>query len=157
MGSRAGFRADRMKLVINTNPRLLHILRSVIRYYAQAAGFPESDVDCLAMAINEAATNVIRHAYDNRQDARLSLEVLPFPDRIVFVLEDEGRKVSPEAIRPRALDDVRPGGLGTYFIRCFMDESSYDPDFAGGNRLKMVKYLPRKVVSSDESPSQERG
>jgi anti-sigma regulatory factor (Ser/Thr protein kinase) len=140
-----------MKLVINTDPRLLHIVRGVIRYCAQVAGFPESDVDCLAMAIDEAAANVIRHAYDNRPDAQLSLEILPFSDRIEFVLEDKGRKIRPEAIRPRALSDVRPGGLGTYFIRCFMDESSYDPDFAGGNRLRMVKYLPRKAVSSDES------
>ncbi|MBI1940983.1 MAG: ATP-binding protein [Acidobacteria bacterium] len=145
-----------MKLVISSNPRLLHIVRGVIRYCAQAAGFPESDADCLAMAIDEAATNVIRHAYDNRSDARLSLELLPFPDRIEFVLEDEGRKVPPEVIRPRPLEDVRPGGLGTYFIRCFMDESSYDADFTGGNRLRMVKYLPRKVTSSDESRSQKR-
>jgi anti-sigma regulatory factor (Ser/Thr protein kinase) len=146
-----------MKLVINTDPRLLHIVRSVIRYCAQEAGFPEPDIDCLAMAINEAASNVIRHAYDNRRDARLSLEVLSYPDRVEFVLEDEGRKVQPEAIRPRSLDDVRPGGLGTYFIRCFMDESSYDSTYAGGNRLRMVKYLPRKVSSCDESSSQERG
>jgi anti-sigma regulatory factor (Ser/Thr protein kinase) len=150
-------RADHMKLVINTDPRLLHIVRSVIRYFAQQTGFPETDVDCLAMAINEAASNVIRHAYDNRRDGRLSLEIVSYPDRIEFVLEDEGHKVQPETVRPRSLDDVRPGGLGTYFIRCFVDESSYDSTFAGGNRLRMVKYLPRKVSSSDESPSQERG
>lgn len=146
-----------MKLVISSNPRLLHIVRGVIRYCAQAAGFPEPDVDCLAMAIDEAAANVIRHAYDNRPDGRLSLEVLTFPDRLEFVLEDDGRKVRPEAIRPRELGDVRPGGLGTYFIRCFMDQSSYDADYAGGNRLRMVKYLPRKVAASDEGPAQERG
>ncbi len=146
-----------MKLVITTNPRLLHILRGVIRYYAQAAGFPVADADCLAMAIDEAAANVIRHAYDNRRDARLSVEVLPFPDRVEFVLEDKGRKAQPEVIRPRSLDDVRPGGLGTFFINCFMDESSYDPDFDGGNRLRMVKYLPRKVSSRDEGSSQKRG
>jgi serine/threonine-protein kinase RsbW len=75
-----------MKLVINTDPRLLHIVRSVIRYCAQEAGFPEPDIDCLAMAINEAASNVIRHAYDNRRDARLSLEVLSYPDRVEWGL-----------------------------------------------------------------------
>jgi anti-sigma regulatory factor (Ser/Thr protein kinase) len=146
-----------MRLVINTDPCLLHIVRSVIRYFAQQTGFPETDVDCLAMAINEAVSNVIRHAYDNRRDGRLSLEVLPYPDRIEFVLEDEGHRVRPETIRPRSLDDVRPGGLGTYFIRCFVDESSYDSTFEGGNRLRMVKYLPRKVSSNNESASQERG
>jgi anti-sigma regulatory factor (Ser/Thr protein kinase) len=107
------------------------------------------------MAIDEAAANVIRHTYASRPDGRLTLEIQTFPDRIEFVLEDSGPKVRPETIRPRSLEDVRPGGLGTYFIRCFMDKTSYDADCAEGNRLRLVKYLPPR--ESDESPGQERG
>ncbi len=109
------------------------------------------------MAIDEAAANVIRHAYADRPESKMALEIQNFPDRMEFVLEDSGPKVQAEAIRPRPLDDVRPGGLGTFFINCFMDASSYDKDYVEGNRLRMVKYLPRKVSSSDESPSQKRG
>ncbi len=146
-----------MKIVISSQARLLNILRGVVRYRAQVAGFSESDVDCLALAIDEAATNVIRHAYGNRPDARLTLEIETYPDRIEFVLEDSGPKVRAETLRPRDLDDVRPGGLGTFFINSFMDRSCYDQDFVEGNRLRMVKYLPRKVSSSDESSNQKRG
>ncbi len=109
------------------------------------------------MAIGEAAANVIRHTYNNRADAKLGLEIQTFPDRLEFVLEDSGPPVRPETVRPRSLDDIRPGGLGTFFISCFMDKSSYDRNCVEGNRLRMVKYLPRRASSSDESQRQERG
>lgn len=145
-----------MRIVISSQPKLLQVLRGVVRCRAEEAGFSPADVDSLTLAIDEAAANVIRHAYGNRPDAELAVEILTFPDRIEFILEDSGPKVREEAIRPRPLDEVRPGGLGTYFINCFMDESCYDHDYHPGNRLKMVKYLPRKVSSSDESSNQER-
>lgn len=145
-----------MRIVLSSNPMLLSILRGVVRYGAQVAGFSAEDADCVAMAVDEAASNVIRHAYGNRHDALLAVEISIFPDRIEFVLEDSGPKVQPEVLQPRRLDDVRPGGLGTFFIKCFMDETSYDEDFPGGNRLRLVKYVSRKAAGQDESPGQER-
>ena len=134
-----------MKIVLSSQARLLHILRGVVRWLAETSGFPEAEAESLAMAINEAAANVIRHTYGGREDAPLSLEVKKFPDRLEFLLEDCGPKVRAEEIRPRPLDEVRPGGLGTFFINSFMDGCSYDPEFAAGNRLRMVKYFPRKT------------
>jgi len=129
-----------MRMVISAEPRLLHIMREVVRYYAREAGFPESEVYRLALAVDEAATNVIRHTYGNRPNGRLALEVRNLLDRLEFVIEDTGPKVSADVIRPRALDDVRPGGLGSFFIKSFTDCSSYDEAFAEGNRLRLVKF-----------------
>jgi anti-sigma regulatory factor (Ser/Thr protein kinase) len=144
-----------MRIVISSQPKLLHILRRVVKYCAEEAGFSPADVDSMTLAIDEAAANVIRHAYGNRPDAQLAVEIHTFSDRIEFVLEDSGPKVREEAIRPRSLDDIRPGGLGTHFINSFIDESSYDRNYQPGNRLKMVKFLPRKVSPSDEGSSQK--
>jgi anti-sigma regulatory factor (Ser/Thr protein kinase) len=145
-----------MRIAISSHPSLLHILRGVVRWRVQEAGFSPSDAEGLAMAIDEAATNVIRHTYSNRPDAKLSLDIQTFPDRVEFALEDAGPKVRAEDIRPRPLDDLRPGGLGTYFINCFMDEAYYDENFAEGNRLRLLKYLPGKGSPNHEGPSQER-
>ena len=142
-----------MRLVLSSDPKLLNILRGVVRCCAQAAGFTPEDSDCMAMAIDEAASNVIRHAYGNRHDALLALELATFPDRIEFVLEDAGPKVSPEVLQPRSVDEVRPGGLGTFFIKCFMDEASFEEDLPAGNRLKLVKFLTRKAALQDEGSS----
>lgn len=144
-----------MRVVISSHPRLLNVLRSVVKYRAQQAGFPESDVDWLAMAIDEAAANVIRHAYQNSQDGKLALIIQAFADRMEFILEDWAPKVNPEKVRPRPLEEIRPGGLGTFFMYSFMDSCCFDENFEAGNRLIMVKYLPRKVSGNNESTSQE--
>ncbi len=144
-----------MRIVISSEPRLLHIFRGVVRCRALQEGFRASDAECMAMAIDEAASNVIRHTYRNRADSKLALEIQSLPDRLEFALEDLGPKVEPREIQPRALEDIRPGGLGTFFIRCFMDTATYDEDFPEGNRLRLVKYLPPKDSGRDESSNQK--
>lgn len=146
-----------MRIVMNSDPRLLHILRAAVRLRVQASGLPETSVDSLTLAIDEAAANVIRHAYDNRPDGHLALEVRSFPDHIEFILEDWGRKVSPECIRPRDLNELRPGGLGTHIIRCSMDEVSYESGDPNGNRLRMVKHIPRKATTGDQNTGSKDG
>ncbi len=135
-----------MRINLTSEPRLLQILRGVVRCRALEAGVPEPEAERLALAVSEAAANVIRHTYGGREDARLALEIRTFPDRLEFVLEDWGPKVCLDQIRHRPLDDVRPGGLGTYFMNCFMDDCSYDPDFAEGNRLRLIMYRQREVA-----------
>ncbi len=130
-----------MRIAINSDPRLLHIVRSAVRFRVVESGLSEASVESLTMAIDEAASNVIRHAYGNCTDGRLALEIRTFPDRLEFILEDSGRKVSPECIQPRNLDELRPGGLGTFFIRHFMDEVRYETSDRNGNRLTLVKFL----------------
>ena len=128
-------------MVISAEPRLLQVVRAVVRHYALETGFGESDADCLTVAVDEAMANVIRHAYRSQPQDKIALEIWSYPDRIEVAIEDRGPKVRPEAIRPRPLDEVRPGGLGSLFIKCFTDSSAYDETFTNGNRLKLVKYL----------------
>jgi len=146
-----------MRIAIGSEPRLLSIMRSVVKFCTQVAGFSKSDSEYLALAIDEAAANIIRHTYGGRHDAVLVLEIHTFPDRLEFILEDSGPKVCEDRIRPRPLDELRPGGLGTFFIYSFMDECSYDPNYQDGNRLKLVKFLSRKGANCDESQSAQSG
>ena len=137
-----------VRVMVSTEPRLLHVLRGVVRYYAHEGGFSDSDVNSLAMAVDEAAANVIRHTYHGSPNGRMALEVMDYADRLEFVLEDSGPKVQPEKVRPRPLNEVRPGGLGTFFMRCFMDRCSYDETFTEGNRLRLVKFKANRQSST---------
>jgi anti-sigma regulatory factor (Ser/Thr protein kinase) len=136
-----------MRMVVSTQPRLMHILRGVVRYYAREGGFSDSEVNALAMAVDEAATNVIRHTYRGSPSGRMALEVMDYADRLEFVIEDSGPKVQPERVHPRPLNEVRPGGLGTFFMKCFTDRCSYDEAFAEGNRLRLVKFKANRRSS----------
>jgi anti-sigma regulatory factor (Ser/Thr protein kinase) len=146
-----------IRIAISSQPRLLNIVRCVVKFRAHQSGVAPSDADYIALAIDEAAANVIRHTYCGSHSARLALEIHSFPDRLEFFLEDWGPKVREELIRPRPLDELRPGGLGTFFIYSFMDQCCYDPNFTDGNRLKMVKFLTRKGACSNEGSSAKSG
>ncbi|MGO8788025.1 MAG: ATP-binding protein [Terriglobia bacterium] len=146
-----------IRIAMSTEPRLLNILRAVVKFRAQATGIPKPDAECLALAIDEAAANVIRHTYGGRHDALMALEIRNLPDRLEFVLEDWGPKVREDLIRPRPLDELRPGGLGTFFIYSFMDSCCYDQGFKEGNRLTLVKFLSRKGAWCNEGSSAKSG
>ena len=146
-----------MRIVLGSEPRLLNILRAVVKFHAQEAGISKTDAEHVALAVDEAAANVIRHTYCGRHDRLIALEVRRLPDRLEFVLEDWGPKVCEDQIRPRPLEELRPGGLGTFFIYTFMDECSYDPDFEEGNRLKLVKFLSRKGACANDGSSAKSG
>jgi len=141
-----------IRIVIGSEPRLVCVLRTVARHCSQQAGFPQAEAEHIALAIGEAAANIIGHTYRGDLHALLALEVRRFPDRLEFVMQDWGPKVREDQIRPRSLDELRPGGLGTLFINSFMDTCRYDPDCREGNRLKLVKFLSRKDACCNEGP-----
>ncbi len=144
------------RIVLGSEPRLLNVLRAVVRFRAQEAGFSPSDSEYVALAVDEAAANIIRHTYRGSCDGHMALEVRRLPDRLEFILEDWGPKVCEDKIRPRPLDELRPGGLGTFFIYSFMDECSYDQDYKKGNRLKLVKFLGKGCLRNDGSSAKTR-
>jgi sigma-B regulation protein RsbU (phosphoserine phosphatase) len=57
-------------------------------------------------------------------------------------LTDHAPAIDPSRVKPRNLDDIRPGGLGTYFIRRVMDEVEFlRPASGSGNLLRMVRRI----------------
>lgn len=146
-----------VRIAISSEPRLLNVLRGAVSFCATEARVSKEQIDCLALAVSEAAANIMRHTYGGRREGRISLEIHCLADRLEFILEDEGPKVCEERIRPRPLDELRPGGLGTFFMYSFMDECSYDPKFTGGNRLKLVKFISPKGACCNESSDAKSG
>jgi sigma-B regulation protein RsbU (phosphoserine phosphatase) len=70
------------------------------------------------------------------------MEIRKRGQSLEFLLTDYGLPACPEKIKPRALDDIRPGGLGCHFIKEVMDEVEYLPlQDKTGNQLRMVKQI----------------
>ena len=64
---------------------------------------------------------------------------------MVFRLRDYAKPTNADAVEPRDLDDIRPGGLGVHFIRSLMDECGFlDTPEGGGNLFEMKKLINRK-------------
>lgn len=127
-----------------SDPTYLSGARDLVSSVARRLGFTEEGCGQIALAVDEALCNVIRHGYDRRRDGPIWVNLWPVPDSeggpgIRIVIEDEARQVDPSLIRSRDLDQVRPGGLGVHIIREVMDEVSYEKRERAGMRLTLVK------------------
>ncbi len=114
-------------------------VRSRLRGFLSAVEMDEFEAGRIVLAIDEACTNIIRHAHGGEaRPVRLAMERRA--DRLVFVLIDQGGPCDPELIRGRALREVRPGGLGVHIIREVFDLVDYSP-METGTRLTLEKRI----------------
>ena len=79
--------------------------------------------DELVLAIAEAAQNIVKHAYKDNEDNSDKMEItISLNDSELEIgFFDKGRAVDQNNVRHRKIDDVKPGGLGTFFIQQIMD------------------------------------
>ena len=79
--------------------------------------------DDLVLALAEAAQNIVKHAYEGKPtEDKLKVKISFVDNNLSMELFDKGKPVVPANIKPRDLDDIRSGGLGTFFIGQIMDE-----------------------------------
>lgn len=132
----------RAELRIAARAEHLQDLRAAVRTAARQLGCDEQLTEQLTLAVNEAAMNIIQHAYRDLPTGEIILEILNNDTALVFRLLDFAAPVDSATFKPRALDDIRPGGLGLHLIRTVMDEVVYLPPPAGiGNLLQMTKRI----------------
>jgi anti-sigma regulatory factor (Ser/Thr protein kinase) len=129
-----------VKLVLLSDPRLGGVVRGAVEQFAAAFGLPENQCCALALAVQEAVTNIIRHAYGDRHDQPIELTCSAQRDALEFVLLDEGTAADPGRFCARPLGEVRRGGFGTHIMAQVMDGVHYER-LPHRNRLRMIKHL----------------
>jgi anti-sigma regulatory factor (Ser/Thr protein kinase) len=138
-----------LKLQMVSDPVYLSGAREMVASVSRRLGFSEEACGQIALAVDEALCNVIRHGYEKRRDGPIWLSVWPLagdnghPGGIRIVVEDEAKQVDPAQIKSRDLDEIRPGGLGVHIIRQVMDEVSFEKRERVGMRLILVKRKPK--------------
>jgi sigma-B regulation protein RsbU (phosphoserine phosphatase) len=125
----------------------LRAVRAGLRTALDAQEVAPEMRDRLVLAIDEACTNIIRHAYCGGADETIALQLTRDHDMLVFELRDRAPVVDPARVRARDLSECRPGGLGVAFIDALMDDWKLEPAADGtGNILRM-----RKRISAGEN------
>ena len=110
---------------------------------AEAAGFDAREVYAVQLAVDEACSNIIQHAYGGESQGTIECTCRVVPEALVIILKDHGRSFDPDAVPEPNLEaplEEREGGnLGLYFMHQLMDEVRFDRTPDSFNVLTMIK------------------
>jgi serine/threonine-protein kinase RsbW len=138
-GEHKNHRPETVTLTVPSHPKYLYVIRSAVYPIVIEAGFSRKEARRIVLALDEACSNIIKYAYEGDPTQLINVSITVQQDKIHFQLTDTGRKPDVSTIAPRRLDDVRPGGLGTHFIRSVFDSVVYDTGREQGTVLSLVK------------------
>ncbi len=140
---RPQLKVDTKSVEITALPENLKQLRMAVKETLLASGVDASVIDASLLSVGEAAMNIVKHGFDGgATEGRITLEIDSDQDELVFRLLDNAPSVAGKQFHPRELEDIRPGGLGIYFMRELMDSVEFLPAAAGqGNVLEMRKRI----------------
>lgn len=140
-----------VRLSIVSSPAHLPVVRSTLERICGMMGFDEKVSGDIVLSLDEALTNIIKHAYHGASDKPIEITFRPSAGKdgpaLGIEVRDWGEVAGPEEIKSRDLADVRPGGLGVHIMNSCMDEVTYTPAEEGGTVLTMLKKFSRRTCS----------
>lgn len=130
-------------IAIPSSTRYLEDVRNFVVTHAQEANFPEDTVEQFKIAVDEACTNVIEHAYGGQADHEVDIAIIIDNDRFTVRIRDEGLPFDQSRYQEPNLLELtkkrRAGGLGVHIIRRLMDRVEYRTR-GQVNEIRMTKY-----------------
>jgi serine/threonine-protein kinase RsbW len=130
-----------VRLCIPAKPEYIALGRLALTGLSRLQGFPEEALADLKLALTEACTNSVRHAYDGGEGTVEILYEL-HQDRLVVEVSDSGEGFDHDEPEPEGTDELSEGGLGIAIIRALADELEIGARNGGGSRLRFVKRFP---------------
>jgi len=133
------------QLVVPGQFERLTEIAAFVTQAARAAGLNDDEVFHVEMAVDEACSNIIEHAYATRAGDIDLVCRSPVSGQFEVVIRDSGLPFDPAEIplarvdAPADLDTLNEGGLGLYFMRKLMDEVRFECVPGQGNILTMTK------------------
>ncbi len=130
-------------LQVPSSTENLALIREFVSAIGEQAGFSENETMKLALAVDEACTNVIEHAYQNEASHEVTVRVTVDDEEVAFEVIDRGRGFDPAQEPALPVEELirrrRSGGLGLRLIRTIMDDVQYRIVPGQMNELRMVK------------------
>ena len=138
-----------LRIKIKSQTDKLHNVREFISDAARKAGFDDEATSKIALAVDEACTNIIKHAYKFAPDKDIEIGIKKSNGRFEIVITHRGKLFDPDTIKSpdmkEYLTHYRHGGLGMHLMRLLMDAVEYKVIAAGKCEVHLMKKLPITV------------
>ena len=134
--------APRVRLTIPAKAEYITLVRLALSGLSQSRELSDETLGDLKLAVTEACSNSVRHAYDDAREGSVEVTYELHPDRLVVEVCDDGAGFSvPEPVFGDN-ESLNEGGLGIAIIRELADELELGPRADGqGSRLRLVKFI----------------
>lgn len=130
----------------------LHEVREFVSQAARQFGFGDEEAANIVLAVDEACTNVIKHAYNNAPDKEIMVEIHTANGVFEIRVLDKGKSFNPETVKPpnlkKHLSEYRRGGLGIYLMKTLMDKIEYNFSPGKKNEVRLTKHLKKNPTSA---------
>jgi serine/threonine-protein kinase RsbW len=120
-----------VRLTLPARPENVAVIRHVLGAFAEALQLPADLVEDMRLAVTEACTNVVRHAYHDGEPGPIDVVIRPVGDRLELIVSDRGMGMGPSP-------DVSGPGLGLPMISALADSVELEPNEGRGSRLSMA-------------------
>ncbi|MCR4407576.1 MAG: ATP-binding protein [Anaerolineae bacterium] len=101
----------------------------------------EKTVYSVQLAVQEAATNIVEHAYEGRPDGRVKFVLRAHGACLEIEISDQGKGFDFDAVPLPTWSEMQEGGYGVFLIKSLVDDVSYRSDPVTGNHLHLIKYF----------------
>lgn len=132
------------KTIQSRTDHLLEV-REFVLEAARQFGFEEEEASKIVLAVDEACTNIIKHAYKNAPNKKIEITIYRNNGEFEVRIVDEGKSFDPATVNLPDIKDqlahYRRGGLGVYLIRTLMDKVEYNLGKDNKNEVRLTKYL----------------
>jgi len=149
-------RLDFIEMKIPAKPEYVGVVRLSVAGIANRMGYSYEDIEDLKVAISEAITNAVTHAYHEIDDGEVTIGFGVYEDRLEIMVADHGGSFDIKEIKndtgpyeeSEAVEDLREGGFGLFLINALMDKVQINNDY--GVIVIMTKYLVETEVDFDD-------
>ena len=156
-----------IEMKVPAKPEYVGVIRLAVSGIANRIGYSYDDIEDIKIAVAEACTNVVNHAYDEKEtEPLIMISCGVYSDRIELMVADKGGSVNVDSFKKgkgpissnQPIEELKEGGLGLFLIETLMDKVEISGD--SGVVIVMTKFLQRDEVEqngngvSTEAPKQ---
>jgi serine/threonine-protein kinase RsbW len=133
------------RLSVKSTTENLSTIREFIRNLSLQVGFDESIANKITLAVDEACTNIIKHAYQFSNSGKINIYANYYNKKMKISITDQGAHFNsmsvPEPDLAKYYKEKRVGGLGIFLMKKLMDEVKYSQTSGNRNKVTLIKYL----------------
>ena len=141
-----------MELRFPSDSKYLNMVHELTRLLAETTGFETAEAEKIALAVDEATTNVVQHAYGGEAGHEIEVHFDPEGDSLDIAIFHEGKPLESIPVPAFDLDELvaehKTGGLGLRIMRQMMDKVEHTKAGTGKNMCVMVRYKQRDPAES---------